>query len=160
MADHRLLPPARRSPLDLAVELGPLLESQSETHDRTGRLSDAALGALVDANLFGVLVPETLGGFEASPTEALDTFAEVSAPMAPQAGCSRPVRSPTPSPGRSSPTTPSTRSSAHACRSSPAVAHRGPGHAGRRRPPTGRTLGIRERHSPRHPPPQRWLHHR
>ncbi|MEZ5375157.1 MAG: hypothetical protein R2733_01505 [Acidimicrobiales bacterium] len=78
MADHRLLPPARRSPLDLAVELGPLLESQSETHDRTGRLSDAALGALVDANLFGVLVPETLGGFEASPTEALDTFAEVS----------------------------------------------------------------------------------
>ena len=66
------------TPVSAARKGAALLASKAVEHERSGRLSDAALATLQDANLFGLMTPAELGGLEASPRDTLDAFAEVS----------------------------------------------------------------------------------
>src|SRR5262245_30529114 len=56
----------------------PLFSAHSVEHERRGQLSEPALDALREANLFGIMTPSELGGLEATPCETLEVFAEVS----------------------------------------------------------------------------------
>src|SRR5262245_9263771 len=66
------------APVAAARKSASLFAAKSVEHERQGRLSDAALGALRDANLFGLMTPAELGGLEASPRDALEAMEEVS----------------------------------------------------------------------------------
>src|ERR1700722_17493578 len=61
-----------------AVELLDFLFDQSAVAERQGRLTDACISALANANLFSLLVPKCLGGAELWPTEALDIIEKLS----------------------------------------------------------------------------------
>jgi alkylation response protein AidB-like acyl-CoA dehydrogenase len=61
-----------------AVELSDFLFDQSAVAERQGRLTDGCISALVDANLFSLLVPKCLGGAELWPTEALEIIETLS----------------------------------------------------------------------------------
>jgi alkylation response protein AidB-like acyl-CoA dehydrogenase len=58
-------------PVDAAREHASLFAAKAVQHERQGRLSDDALAALKEANLFGLMTPTELGGLEASPRETL-----------------------------------------------------------------------------------------
>lgn len=66
------------SPLEQARAIAPLLSAMSAKHDAIGRLTDEALAALKDANFFGLMVPQSLGGTGATPVEMLEVYEEVS----------------------------------------------------------------------------------
>jgi len=64
--------------VDLARDMSTMLSSLSARHDDLGCLTDEALGALIDANFFGLMVPKDLGGAAAYPVEILEVYEEIS----------------------------------------------------------------------------------
>ncbi|NRQ37627.1 acyl-CoA dehydrogenase [Nonomuraea sp. NN258] len=78
MSDTPRLHTAGPGHLERARALRPLIEDEAERAESLGRLTDPVVDALHEAGLFGVWVPEPLGGSELSPSELLDVFAELS----------------------------------------------------------------------------------
>lgn len=62
---------------NLARGLRPLIESEADRIEQDGTMSAPVVDALYDAGLFRLLVPESLGGFEASPSTILDVCEEL-----------------------------------------------------------------------------------
>jgi indole-3-acetate monooxygenase len=78
MSVERRLADRRLSPVVATRAHSALWAAKAAEHEQLGRLSDEALAALQRENLFGLMVPEELGGLDASPTDTLEVFAEVS----------------------------------------------------------------------------------
>ena len=64
--------------LAVARSLRPLIESEADATDRDLTLTKPVLEALIDANLFHLMVPKDLGGLEADSDTVLDVFEELS----------------------------------------------------------------------------------
>lgn len=60
-----------------ASALRALIEAEADAIEQAGTMSAAVVDALVDAGLFRLLVPETLGGSEASVAEVFDVCEEL-----------------------------------------------------------------------------------
>ncbi|WP_043615176.1 acyl-CoA dehydrogenase family protein [Nonomuraea candida] len=78
MSDTPRLHHAGTTLRDRARDLRTLVDRESGAAEAQGRLTDTVVDALHEAGLFGVWVPEPLGGAESSPRELLDVFAELS----------------------------------------------------------------------------------
>jgi alkylation response protein AidB-like acyl-CoA dehydrogenase len=57
-----------------ARDIAPTLTAEAPKSEKSGRLTDTTVAALRDGGMFGLMVPKTLGGAEASPTEALEVI--------------------------------------------------------------------------------------
>lgn len=64
--------------LDRVQALAPLIRSSSEEIEKTGRLTDEIVHALKDADVFGMAVPESMGGPEADPMTQLEVVEALS----------------------------------------------------------------------------------
>ena len=67
--------PAR--PLDRAKAIGKLIAEEALAAERLTRLTDKVAAALLDANLFSLLVPASDGGFGSSRAELFETAEEI-----------------------------------------------------------------------------------
>ena len=63
----------RRSLVEVARDLHPLLAAQSAANEAKGSLTDETIRALWDGGFFGMWMPRCFGGIEAGPLEALGT---------------------------------------------------------------------------------------
>lgn len=54
-----------------AKRLAPLLASKAESNEAAGRLSDEAVEAMREAGFFSLMVPNSMGGMESTPLQAL-----------------------------------------------------------------------------------------
>ncbi|HZZ87860.1 MAG TPA: hypothetical protein VFE13_05940, partial [Caulobacteraceae bacterium] len=63
---------ARRSPLERATALQPLISEDAQAGERLGHLTDRVAAALLDDGLIQILVPERLGGLGASRQDFFD----------------------------------------------------------------------------------------
>jgi alkylation response protein AidB-like acyl-CoA dehydrogenase len=61
-----------------AKGLVPLLDENADQSDEDGLLSDAVVEALHDNSLFGMWVPEVVGGSELDPIRSLEVIANLS----------------------------------------------------------------------------------
>jgi alkylation response protein AidB-like acyl-CoA dehydrogenase len=66
------------TPVDVARELGPLLEGQASANEGRATLAAPAVAALHDRGLFHILTPAAFGGSEATVRAAYEVFEEVS----------------------------------------------------------------------------------
>ncbi len=64
-----------RTPLEAARDIRPTIETLMDGHE--GPLPDAVVDAMVEAELFGLMMPKDIGGSEASVGDCIDVFAEV-----------------------------------------------------------------------------------
>ncbi|GAA3670445.1 acyl-CoA dehydrogenase family protein [Nonomuraea antimicrobica] len=78
MSESPRLHTAGTTLLERARDLRPLIEREAGAAEAQGMLTTPVVDALHEAGLFGVWVPEPLGGAESSPRELLDVFAELS----------------------------------------------------------------------------------
>ncbi|MEV4170247.1 acyl-CoA dehydrogenase family protein [Nonomuraea sp. NPDC049709] len=78
MSDTPRLHSAGTTLLDRARELRPLIEGEAAEAEEQGRLTTPVVDALHEAGLFGLWVPEALGGAESSPRELLAVFEQLS----------------------------------------------------------------------------------
>lgn len=69
---------SRRSLVDIAKDLHPLLAGQSVANEKKGSLTDETIKALWDGGFFGMWIPRCFGGIEAAPLEALGTIEQLS----------------------------------------------------------------------------------
>lgn len=69
---------SRVDPLAVARELATLIAAGSLEGEALGRLPDATAAALLDARLFSVLLPPTLGGYGRGHADLFDVIEEVS----------------------------------------------------------------------------------
>ena len=60
-----------------ARDLRPLIEAEADRIEQGGTMTPPVVDALSDAGLFRLLVPEDLGGFEATPSTILDVCEEL-----------------------------------------------------------------------------------
>jgi alkylation response protein AidB-like acyl-CoA dehydrogenase len=65
-------------PLAAARELAPLIESEAEAGETACEITPKVVDALDDAGLFGLMVPEVLGGTEAGLLQTVEVFEELS----------------------------------------------------------------------------------
>ncbi len=71
-------PPATTDPLAAAEALAPLIRRGGQEGEVLGRLPDATADALLDARLFSVLLPPSLGGHGGGHADVFDVIEEVS----------------------------------------------------------------------------------
>jgi len=67
----------RTIPLDRAKAISDLIAEQALASERMGRLTDKVATALLDANLFSVLVPEAEGGLGGTGVELFEATEEI-----------------------------------------------------------------------------------
>ena len=67
----------RTTPLDRAKAISDLIAEQALASERMGRLTDKVATALLDANLFSVLVPEAEGGLGGTGVELFEATEEI-----------------------------------------------------------------------------------
>lgn len=77
-APHKSTQSTAAELLEKARALQPLLRSQAALNEAQGKLSEETFGALRDAGLLGMLVPECFGGAEANTLEALEIIEALS----------------------------------------------------------------------------------
>jgi alkylation response protein AidB-like acyl-CoA dehydrogenase len=65
-------------PLDAALQLRELIESEAESVEQSATMTPAVVDALVESGLFRLLVPRQLGGLEATPTAIVVVCEELS----------------------------------------------------------------------------------
>jgi indole-3-acetate monooxygenase len=68
---------ARPRPLDRARAIGGLISEEALAAERLGRLTDKVAAALLNANLFSVLLPEVDGGLGGTGVELFETVEEI-----------------------------------------------------------------------------------
>jgi indole-3-acetate monooxygenase len=66
-----------RSPLERAKAISDLIAEEALASERLGRLTDRVAAALLKANLFSVLVPETDGGLGGTGVELFEAAEEI-----------------------------------------------------------------------------------
>ncbi|MGP4015860.1 acyl-CoA dehydrogenase [Saccharopolyspora sp. 5N708] len=59
-------------------EISPVLRESAEEGEELGRLTDDAAKALLTSGAFRIGLPHSLGGYEFSPSQVIDTIAEIS----------------------------------------------------------------------------------
>jgi hypothetical protein len=74
------------TPLERAKALYDLISGEARESELAGRLTDRAAQALLDANLFSMLVAHSNGGLEASRPEFFETVEMIAKPMVQRAG--------------------------------------------------------------------------
>ena len=67
----------RTTPLDRAKAISDLIAEQALASERMGRLTDKVATALLNANLFSVLVPEAEGGLGGTGVELFEATEEI-----------------------------------------------------------------------------------
>jgi indole-3-acetate monooxygenase len=68
---------ARTAPLDRARSLFDLIDREAQASERLGRLTDSVAGAMHDARLFEMLIPERYGGWGAGTRTFFETVEEI-----------------------------------------------------------------------------------
>lgn len=64
--------------VEAARSLQPLIRSEADEIEKSGRLTDTVLHGLRDANVFGMAMPEAMGGVEADPITQLEVVEALS----------------------------------------------------------------------------------
>src|ERR1700676_552067 len=68
---------ANTSPFDRAKAISGLISEEALASERLGRLADKAAAALLDANLFSILLPQADGGLGGTRVELFETVEEI-----------------------------------------------------------------------------------
>jgi len=68
---------ARATPLDRARSLFDLIDLEAQASERLGRLTDTVAGAMLDARLFEMLIPERYGGWGATMAAFFEAVEEI-----------------------------------------------------------------------------------
>src|SRR5271155_428646 len=69
--------PTRATALDRARSLFDLISGEAQASERLGRLTDSVAGAMHDARLFEILIPESCGGWGAGMVDFFETVEEI-----------------------------------------------------------------------------------
>jgi Acyl-CoA dehydrogenase, N-terminal domain len=64
-------------PLDRAKAISGLISEEALASERLGQFTDSVSAALLEANLFSIMVPEAGGGFGGTRVELFDTVEEI-----------------------------------------------------------------------------------
>src|SRR5260370_7343584 len=84
--------------IERARALAPLIAREADEIERTRRLTEPVVSALIENGLYRVLLPQSVGGAEAPPEIFMQMLEEVAKPDPSTAWCPRqsPVRAMTP----------------------------------------------------------------
>ena len=79
--------------IERARALQPLIAREADEIERTRRLTEPVVSALIENGLYRVLLPQSLGGTEAPPEIFMQMLRKLQKPTPPRRGASASVRS-------------------------------------------------------------------